>query len=111
MKNGMALVIVALSAIVLFLWSKVEGFTPTAQAAFAGSLSPSTAPAPTGWLLISEVPPPDVRRYPLGGTTYANFTQPIALGDTGYYQWGVTAEGMPVVSAEPPETYASWEWI
>jgi len=112
MKNGGTLVMIAIAGVALWMWSKGKGFTPSAQAAITTSgKSPSSAPAPTGWQFISEVPPPDVKLYSLGPVSYAKFEQPIIIGDTGFKQWGVTAEGSPVVSLNPPESYDYSDWM
>lgn len=113
MKNGTILAIIALGVVAFWAWSsgKLGGFTPSAAAATTtGSKSPSTTPAPTDYALITEIPPATTKQYQLGYTTYAKFEQPVNLGNTGFKQWGVTADGTPVVSIKAPQSYPDWVW-
>jgi len=112
MKDGKILIVLALIGVAVWMFAKGKfTFTPTkAATTTTNSKSPITDPAPTDWQLISEKPPSDVKLNVVGTLTYAKFTQPLALGDTGFTQWGVTDLGVPVVSKNPPDSYDPGQW-
>ena len=47
----------------------------------------------------------------VGVDEYYKTSQPVAIGDTGFYIWGLTEYGTPVVSTKDPGSYDSWEWM
>lgn len=89
----------------------ISTMTPTAAATTQTGKQPLTEPQEAPRELISEVPPPDVQtHYLAAGVEYAKFSSPIDVGGA-FKQWGVTTQGIPVVSKNPPESYPVWEWM
>ena len=112
-KNlGIGVIILLLVGAWLVISGKLAGLTmtPTTAATTQTGKQPlSEAQAPRE--LISEVPPPDVQtHYLAAGVEYAKFSTPIDVGGE-FKQWGVTTQGIPVVSKNLPESYPVWEWM
>lgn len=115
---GIGVIILLLGGVWLLASGKVHlggllgsTMTPTAAATTQTGKQPLTEPQEAPRELISEVPPPDVQTHYLGaGVEYAKFSAPIDVGGA-FKQWGVTTQGIPVVSKYPPETYPVWEWM
>jgi len=90
------------------IWSGTKkAVTPAVEKSASQVITPITVPQVK---LITEKPPSDVQLWQLGVTSYAKFNEPIDLGN-GFFQWGVTKDGSPVVSMNPPESYAFEEWF
>lgn len=108
---GIGLLIIAAVAVWALASGKLGGLTmtPTKAAAVQTGTQPLSEPQ-LPRELISEVPPPGVQTHYLGAVQYAKFSSPIDVGG-GFKQWGVTTQGTPVVSMNPPETYSAWEWM
>ena len=70
----------------------------------------AAAQAPVIAALVTSVPPENAQLYAIGGIQMAYFTKPIPLGNTGFYQWGVTPTGEPIVSKNDPQSYGDYQW-
>lgn len=111
MKGNLGLVAVAV--VVAALWMSRRPAAAAATTKRPGNLTtPQRESSLSGVRipLTQEKPPSDVRQHALGPTTYVKFEQPPDVGG-GFKQWGVTKEGTPVISMNPPESYDAWEWF
>jgi len=114
MKNGTTLAVIALGAVALWMWSKKE---PSPKAIGGWQLQNPTVPleeaaSPDPWTAVPQEIPlsPTLKTY--GGGTYQPVVgAPVPIGDTGFFIWGATSQGVPIISTKPPETYEAWEWM
>lgn len=120
--KGMGLIVIAVLGVWAFATGKIKlsGLTaastitpsspPSVPSTVTNTKSPTSAPVTSGTKIINEVPPANVRRYALGDTLYAKFTTPIDLGGD-FFQWGVTVDGIAVVSKDDPSAYNASVWL
>ena len=108
LDTTMAIAIAAIAGFAIWQGSTSGTKTPATEKSASQSTA-GTVVSPTV-NLVTEKPPSNVQLWQLGGTSYAKFNEPIDLGN-GFFQWGVTKEGSPVVSMNPPESYAFDEWF
>ena len=106
MKKFLIIGIVLVAAIAIYFATK-KPETPTAKSTkpSSGTGIVDTMPSVVETILDNKVLPTPVKL--ANGQVYYPYMQPKALG-SGFYEWGTTADGTPVVATSEPSTYAVW---
>ena len=110
------MILVAVVAWMFLKWKEPAPSLVVPSAAINPTKAPTVplieATSSSPWVTVPQEIPlaPTFATY--GGGQYQPVAgNPVPIGDTGFFIWGASPEGAPIISMNPPESYAAEGWL